>query len=657
MNVSKRDDRRLAWAAVIVLAATLAPKPVAAQTGENVLVVANAASPTANEIADYYVHKRQVPGDQLLRLQMPAVEEISRAVYEQQIERPIANWLGQHAAQDRILYIVLTKDVPMRVSGTDGLQGTVASVDSELTLLYRKFCQVTVPLAGSIKNPYFLNDAPIATAKPFTHKVQDLYLVTRLDGFTLADVKALIDRAAAPATEGRILLDEKPEMTQSLGNRWLERAATELRQMDRWRDRVVFDTGPKVLHGESNVLGYYSWGSNDPLQFDRHLGLGFVNGAIGATFVSTDARTFQEPAASWTPGKSGQSLIGDLIRDGITGVAGHVTEPYLNATIRPDILFPAYLSGMNLAESFYLAMPFVSWQTVVIGDPLCAPFREKPIVKSDIDPGVDIRTELPTILSERRIAVLAATGVKPAAAVAFVKGNVRLDHADRAGARQAFEQAVKLDSNFWAAQFSLASIYEGFSEWDAAIDRYRAILARTPDNVLALNNLAYVLAVQKHEIADALPLAKRAYDLAKGVPPIADTLAWVQHLAGDDAASEALLVDAAKQMPENADIRLHTAFVLAARGKSAQAATELAAAIKLNPEFERREDVRSLRAQLSAPKMNDVRAKESAESLRSRAIRSQKVPPRRTFALALRAELYLQTHTPHMFTSNITSRV
>ena len=43
----------------------------------------------------------------------------------------------------------------------------------------------------------------------------------------------------------------------------------------------------------------------------------------------------------------------------------------------PDlpILFPAYLSGMILAAAFYLTMPSLSWQNIVVGDPLCAPFR------------------------------------------------------------------------------------------------------------------------------------------------------------------------------------------------------------------------------------------------------------------------------------------
>jgi uncharacterized protein (TIGR03790 family) len=53
-------------------------------------------------------------------------------------------------------------------------------------------------------------------------------------------------------------------------------------------------------------------------------------------------------------------------------VAGHVDEPYLSFTPRPDLLLPAYFSGRNLAESFYLALPALSWQNVIIGDPLCS---------------------------------------------------------------------------------------------------------------------------------------------------------------------------------------------------------------------------------------------------------------------------------------------
>ena len=107
-----------------------------------------------------------------------------------------------------------------------------------------------------------------------------------------------------------------------------------------------------------------------------------VEAPIAAEFVSTSARTFKRPADTWkhttwedrahyyagTP----QGLIGDVIHEGATGASGNTYEPYLSACVRPDYLLPAYHQGRNLAESYYIALPFVSWQGVVVGDPLCA---------------------------------------------------------------------------------------------------------------------------------------------------------------------------------------------------------------------------------------------------------------------------------------------
>src|SRR6185436_16702010 len=160
------------------------------------------------------------------------------------------------------------------------------------------------------------------------------------------------------------------------------------------------------------------------------------------------------PPAQWTLGRwedtrtyfenSPQSLAGDLIRAGVTGVAGHVAEPYLDATIRPDILFPAYVSGFNLAESFYLAMPSLSWQTVVIGDPLAAPFRTHTLTAQEIDRGRDTATELPVWFSARVLQqVKAGTPVEAARLVA--RANSRLGRDDVAGARQALEQATAIE--------------------------------------------------------------------------------------------------------------------------------------------------------------------------------------------------------------------
>ena len=598
-------DLRATFGALVLFA--FLPAGARAQSARNVLVVSNAHSSVSREIADYYAQKRSISGEQAVRLDVPVADEVSRGVYEAQIERPIAQWLVSHSAQDRILYIVLTKDVPLRVAGTGGPTGTVASVDSELALLYRKFEGKTIRLSGSIENPYFLGDKPAATAPLFSRRTHDIYLVTRLDGYTVADVRAMIDRGVAPAKQGTILLDGRSELTQSVGNRWLIAAQSAIAKLPGWSTQVVLDTGSKVLRDGSDLLGYYSWGSNDSAMKDRHLGNSFAPGAIAGEFVSTDARTLQEPPAEWTTNDipyrgSLQSLVGDLIRDGITGVAGHVAEPYLNATIRPDILFPAYLSGFNLAESFYLAMPLLSWQTVVIGDPLCAPFRTRHIDTADLEPSVDPQTELPTFLSDRRVAALTATGARKEAAQHVAKAEVHDTRGDKDGARAELERATSIDPSMLAAQMTLASLYESAGAWDNAIARYRAVVEKKPDDAAALNNLAYALATRKNDPAAALPFAKRAYTAPNSTGAAADTLAWVQHLLGNNAEALPLIAFAARQLPTVAEIHLHGAAILLATGNLGGAKDELDLAIKLDASLDGQPAVENLRETLGVTK-------------------------------------------------------
>ena len=604
----------------------LAAAPVLAQSGANVLLVVNEASADSGRIAEHYARARSVPSDQVLRVKVETADEIDRAVFDAQIQAPIATWLKQHAAQDRILYIVLTKGIPLRVKGSSGRDGTVASVDSELTLLYRRLAGGTPPVAGLLDNPYFLGRTPVAQAKTFSHQVSDLYLVTRLDGYTVEDVRGLIDRGAAPVREGRILLDQNAGLDDPVGNQWLRAAADTLTTIG-FGDRVVSETTEQVLSGEKNVLGYYSWGSNDRAITRRRFEFGFVPGAIAGMFVSSDGRTFNEPPASWTIGTwndkttyfagSPQSLAGDLIREGVTGVAAHVAEPYLDGTIRPDILFPAYLTGFNLAESFYLAMRYVSWETVVVGDPLCAPFPRKMLQPSDIDKGIDPDTELPALFAARRLRVLTVQGAKPEAAKAMLRSEARTAKGDKAGARKALEEATTLDPRLVAAHLTLALGYEEDKEHDKAIERYRAILAVNPNDAVALNNLAYALAVRKGQPAGAVEYAERAYRLTGGRSvEVADTLAWVQHLVGRDREALQILEAVVKTVPAGAEYRLHLAVVYAAVGRLNEAATELREAVRLTPELEKSDEVAALRARLKqAPLSRPVSRFPAGESV------------------------------------------
>ena len=582
--------------------------PALAQSGANVLLVVNEQSADSGRIAEHYARVRGVPPDQILKVNVDVVDEIERPVFEARIQAPIARWLQQHAAQDRILYIVLTKGIPLRIRGSADREGTRASVDSELTLLYRRMTGADVTPAGRLANPYFLGAKPLEQAAPFGRKTSDIYLVTRLDGYTVEDVIALIDRGAAPVQEGRILLDQQGGTAGQAGDAWLKLGADRLGAAG-FGSRVTLDSSPGVVTGEKNLLGYYSWGPTYQGPKSRHLGLGFVPGAIAGSFVSTDARTFAEPPAAWPIGTwldratyyagSPQSLTGDLIRDGVTGVAGNVAEPFLDAAVRPDILFPSYLSGFNLAESFYLAMPYLSWQSIVIGDPLAAPFPRKPLQAADIDSGIDPATELPAYFSARRVAALAPRLTTMEAAVAMARSEARAAKGDRAGIQAALEETTRLDPKLATAQLMLAASYEEDKSYDKAIERYRTILALNPKSVIALNNLAYALAVRKSQPAEGLGYAERAMALTAGKSPeVADTLAWIQHLLGRDAEAAQLLLGVVKAAPDRAELRLHAAVVFAAVGRLDEAAAELGEALRLDPALESNPEVIALRARL-----------------------------------------------------------
>ena len=109
-----------------------------------------------------------------------------------------------------------------------------------------------------------------------------------------------MDRSVKASSTGRFLFDERAP-SFATGNALLRAAAERLKAAG-FGERTVIEPTSQVLKDQSDVLGYFSWGSTDPNIKERTLGLGFVPGALAATFVSTDARTFREPPAGWTIG-------------------------------------------------------------------------------------------------------------------------------------------------------------------------------------------------------------------------------------------------------------------------------------------------------------------------------------------------------------------
>ncbi len=341
-----------------------------AQTASQVLIVVNRESRDSREIGEYYLKKRGIPLANLCEIDTSPVEAITREVYDREVRAPVAQFVKQRGLTEKILYIVTTAGVPLKIAGDGaGLRKTEASVDSELTLLYAQLHGTAVSLPGAAVNPFFgRRDVP------FTHPRFAMYLVTRLAAYDMAEMKGLVDRALIARNTGKFVIDARAD-NSTPGNQWLREAARLLP-----KDRVVLDDSAAIVMDQKDVIGYASWGSNDPDRKQRFLHFQWLPGAIATEFVSTDGRTFRRPPDTWRLGSwkdpstwfegAPQTLAADYIHEGATGASGQVNEPYLSFCPRPDYVLPAYFAGRNLAESYYLGIPGLSWMNIVIGDPL-----------------------------------------------------------------------------------------------------------------------------------------------------------------------------------------------------------------------------------------------------------------------------------------------
>jgi uncharacterized protein (TIGR03790 family) len=121
----------LAWFAVACFAASLARAAAPALTqADRVLLVVNDNSPLSRQIGEYYARRRGVALKNVCHIKTKLEEDISREDYDRQIAGPIGAFLRKEGLEESIYYIVTTAGVPLRVAGTDGLGGTIASVDS-----------------------------------------------------------------------------------------------------------------------------------------------------------------------------------------------------------------------------------------------------------------------------------------------------------------------------------------------------------------------------------------------------------------------------------------------------------------------------------------------------------------------------------------------
>jgi tetratricopeptide (TPR) repeat protein len=125
----------------------------------------------------------------------------------------------------------------------------------------------------------------------------------------------------------------------------------------------------------------------------------------------------------------------------------------------------------------------------------------------------------------------------------------------------------KEKSLYRQASATLAFCYDALGLRDKSIRLYESILELEPDNILIMNNLAYVLALQGKELQRAKELAMKAIVAEPANAGYLDTLGWVLFRMADYEHAREILEKAAELDPREAEIVDHLGKVYEKLGK------------------------------------------------------------------------------------------
>lgn len=265
-----------------------------------------------------------------------------------------------------------------------------ASVDSELAMLWWE--PGTYPLAGRIPNPWYM------TSSPDVQWPYPVLMVSRLDAPTVEIATSMIDRAIA--TDGKGLTGNIYVDARGLKGGRPSSYAHYDHNLREFAQEMTGIPGMKVIL--ENTEQRFSQPGQAP---DVSLYVGwyrlrnyedaftFQPGAIGYHIASGEAVSLHN--------QNERGWCKNALEHGITVTLGPVREPYLTAFPLPTEFFGLIYSGQySLVEAFALSSRYLSWQMVLLGDPLYRPWKGNDPDRKKTALTLLNRKELPTAPTE-----------------------------------------------------------------------------------------------------------------------------------------------------------------------------------------------------------------------------------------------------------------
>lgn len=393
------------------------PWSVHALEPSEVMVIANSNVSDSVKLARYYMEQRGIPKENLISVDTTSKETCSRNDFNEEIAGPIREFLYKRQGGKDVRCLVTMFGVPLKVDAPKltkfekqalqerrealadlqrqlkelsepkgaeakrlsqqisamkkqleamGKQDQKAAVDSELTLVLAE----KYPLQGWVPNPFFVG---FQGKKMLIGKTNTI-MVARLDGPSRKIVERMIaDSLAAEATglKGTAYFDArwtKPSLQKQLqGNAFYDNSlylAAEQVSLQAKMRTLVNSQQALFQPGEAPRAALYAGWYSLAHYVDA---FDWVPGAVGYHIASQECQTLQGNGKHWCK---------SMLEDGASATIGPVAEPYLTAFPVPELFFKVLTDGYyTLAEAYFLSLPYLSWQMILVGDPLYRPFK------------------------------------------------------------------------------------------------------------------------------------------------------------------------------------------------------------------------------------------------------------------------------------------
>ncbi len=367
---------------------------------EELLLVVNPRSTISMELANYYAFTRQLPPENVFYLDYDdAKHEVSWTEFYENIFKPISF----QAKKRNCLAVAFSCGFPLSVNlsnvfddfGVDEYDKKILTPTGSLNgMMYLGRLiqqQSDKPHLSLLKRNYYIfpegtpqtdaqNDIISQPVIPFdnTHAQNHLlccFLGRITDQFASENCMNYLRRSiSADGTfpKGTVYFVANNDIRTQVRQHEFWRSVENIEYLSSQNKRITvaaeiincgcLPVGKKDIVGLTTGCKQFDWAKS---------GCAAIPGAICENLTSYGGMLYKN---------HNQTSMLNFLDDGAAGTSGTPTEPYAIAEKFPSCeLYRQYISGLTLIESYYRTVRW-PYQLVIVGDPLCCPWKEKKTV-------------------------------------------------------------------------------------------------------------------------------------------------------------------------------------------------------------------------------------------------------------------------------------